>query len=160
LIQSANNGPRKARGLGYQDNPRQERRIHALVTGAASVLLAASLCGAASADSVRAKSDHFLIHKRDLGALAPQLVQVILRVNGDLSGEQEAQLKALGGRNLKPLPLVNSVAMVMPTKNLSKVTDLPFVLHLSEDVLLRKHDDFITNASGAASPDIPSRSVP
>ena len=118
----------------------------ALLLGLAGTLLAGS---SARADSLCAKADSFL---------APTLASksasgwsaVILKVNGGLDSSKEATLKSLGADITRRLPLFQSIAASIPSRNLRRVAGLPFVSHLSSDAPVKKCDDFTENSSEEA----------
>jgi serine protease AprX len=68
---------------------------------------------------------------------------------GNLRSRQLAQISQLGGTIYRRLPIIDNVAISLPTKNLGKLANLPFIVHLSSDVHVRKADEFITEATGA-----------
>jgi len=138
------------------------RRAPALLAGLTSSLVASlvasMLAGAALAAPATpapttptpASSDH---------AVARMLAQkpasgwssVILKTTGALTAAQEGRLRSLGGDITRRLPLIGSVALRVPSRNLSRVAALPFVRHISPDVRVTKCDEFTTGSSGAVS---------
>jgi serine protease AprX len=102
----------------------------------------------ANADRVTAKSDQFLVTKYH-AATRPTFTNVIIRTQGVLTGKQESQLKALGGHITGRLPLIHAVVARIPTARLKALADMPFITHLSEDVVTHKHDEFTVHSTGA-----------
>jgi serine protease AprX len=114
-------------------------------------LLAAGLillAGTASADSLADKSDAF-IKKAHATQGENGKVLAILQIDGDFPAAKESQLKALGASIYQRLPLINAVAVEVPAGRLANLANLPFVKRVSEDVAVRKHDEFTVSASGA-----------
>lgn len=119
-----------------------------LALSAAGALLAAG--ATARAENLAAKCDTFLATR--LSAHSPQgRTQVIARVDGELTPDQEARLKRLGSDIYRRLPLIHSIAFSMPARNLSRVAALPFVKRLSADMIVKKFDAFTTGSSNAAA---------
>jgi serine protease AprX len=61
-----------------------------------------------------------------------------------------AQLKSLGADIYRRLPIIHSVALSVPARNVARLAALPFVAHLSEDCGVTKCDEFLVESSGAA----------
>src|SRR5579884_1144963 len=117
-----------------------------LLTGA---LLTGSL-RASRADAFQDKSDHFLQqHVPSLPAGAP--VSAIVQINDGFPAGEQAQFNALGASIYQWLPLIHAVAVQVPAGRLAQLANLPFVSHLSEDVVVRKHDQFTVGSSGAST---------
>jgi serine protease AprX len=76
-------------------------------------------------------------------------ISVIITLTGDLSQVQKQQLKALGADVYRHLPLIHAVALRLPTRQLSRLASLPFVVHVSEDLQVQKYDEFTIESSGA-----------
>ena len=106
----------------------------ALLLGLAGTLLAGS---AAHADNLCAKADSFLAPTLTAKS-ASGWSAVILKVNGGLDPTKEATLKSLGADITRRLPLFQSVAAMIPSRNLRRVAALPFVSHLSSDAPVKK----------------------
>src|SRR5262249_26876343 len=112
----------------------------------ASISVFASL--PAGADVVTDKSDHFIRNKYH-AAHRPDYTNVIFRTQGDLTRDQERRLKTFGVRIYNRLPLIHSVVGRVPTARLDALAALPFITHLSEDVVTEKHDQFTVASTGA-----------
>jgi serine protease AprX len=128
---------RSAKGLGL------------LLTLCASGAILAGQSGA-SADPLKGKCDQFLAKNNTCGAIHGW-TNVIVRVDGSLSEARLAQLKALSADPYRQLPLIHSVAIAVPTRNLERLAALPFVSHLSKDVAVRKYDEFTVGSSEAGA---------
>ncbi len=74
---------------------------------------------------------------------------VIARTHGPLTPVQQAQLTALGADVTARLPIIHSLALRLPTRNLGRLAALPFVTHLSSDGVIKKCDEFTAGSSGA-----------
>jgi len=75
---------------------------------------------------------------------------VILKTTGALTPAQEARVRSLGGDITRRLPIIGSVAVRVPSRNLKAVAALPFVTHLSLDGMVQKSDEFTVGSSEAA----------
>ena len=53
---------------------------------------------------------------------------------------------SLGADVYRHLPIIHSLAVNVPTRNLEALAALPFVQHLSADVRVKKYDEFTQNA--------------
>ena len=99
-----------------------------------ALLLGSSLTTSAFAQKqVATKADAFLAPK--LSAARPSTTgwtSVILKVDGALTPEREAQLSALGGDITRRLAFIGSVSLRVPSRNLAKLAALPFVARLSQ----------------------------
>ena len=73
---------------------------------------------------------------------------VILKTNAALTPAQAAQIAALGGDVTRRLPIISSLAVRVPSRNLAKLGGLPFVSHLSLDGTVVKDDAFTVASSG------------
>jgi len=78
-------------------------------------------------------------------------VGVILKTAKPLGKEDEAKLGRLGVFVYRRLPIINSSAVSVPTKNLHKVLKLAFVERASQDLEVKKTDAFTVGSSGAAT---------
>jgi len=74
---------------------------------------------------------------------------VIVRLDGDLTPEREAQLRSLGAQISQRLPIIHSVALRLPARCLARLAALPFVAHVSADVTVHKNDEFTVASSEA-----------
>jgi serine protease AprX len=79
----------------------------------------------------------------------PGFTSVIIKIAGDLTPAREQQLRALGGDIYRYLPLIQAVALRVPTRWLPRLAALPFVTHLSEDARVQQKDAFTVGSSGA-----------
>src|SRR5207237_117996 len=59
------------------------------------------------------------------------------------------QFNMLGSFVYKRLPLIHAVAVRLPAGRLANLANLPFVKRVSEDVVMRKTDEFTVGATGA-----------
>ncbi len=124
--------------------------------GAASVVvLAWSLVSSlsnmepsAKADVVQEKTDSFLAasvsNPKQTG-----WTSVIAKVDGELTTGKKAELRRLGADIYRSLPIVRSVAMRIPSRNLRKLAELSFITRLSADIAVEKCDEFTVGSSGA-----------
>src|SRR5205807_8370804 len=76
-------------------------------------------------------------------------VNVIIRVDSKPSKVHETKLAALGGDVYRHLPIINSLALSVPPKNVSRLLRLSFVRHLSLDERVEKTDLFTVPSSRA-----------
>ncbi len=97
-----------------------------------------------------------LLHKADLPTRqqmtsphAEGWTAVILRLEGIPTRAEEARIAALGGDIYRHLPIIQSLAVRIPSRNLAKLAALPFVSRLSSDMELKKTDEFTVGHSGA-----------
>src|SRR5438270_2702071 len=121
----------------------------ALLSGA----LIASFCAASvhvRADAIRNKADQF-VRKALESSPNRGATSVILKIDGALTSDRTAQLTSLGADIYRRLPLIQSAAARVPNRALSRVAALPFVLHISGDVQVRKTDEFTVGSSGAGT---------
>ncbi len=116
-----------------------------------TLLLGGSLALTGSAFAQDAsKADAFLAPKLSAArSSATGWTSVILKIDGVLTREREARLTALGGDITRRLPIIGSVSLRIPTRNLGKLSALPFVMRLSADVAVKKSDEFTTQHTGA-----------
>ena len=125
----------------------------AAATAAASLtLLGLGLTPAAHADTTlphKGKGD--AIVARTLAAKPTTGWQsVIVKITGgDLTPTHKAQIRQLGGYVYRHLPIIESAAVRVPSRNLARLAALPFVARLSSDQNVRKNDEFSVQASGA-----------
>ena len=119
----------------------------------ASLALAGTLLlGAAvpvRADAVPSKCDAFVTRALAAKPTSGWSSVIVKLQGGDLTKEREAELKSLGGYVYCRLPLIQSAAVRVPSKNLSHLANLPFVARLSSDVAVKKNDAFTVASSGA-----------
>ena len=97
-----------------------------------------------------AKSDTTIaqaITQAGKGGKTAGTTQVIVKYDGDLTDARRAELKALGAVIYQDLSIVHSVALRLPTANLSRLADLSFVTHLSSDGAVKKCDLFTVGSS-------------
>lgn len=73
----------------------------------------------------------------------------IIKIKGELTPQREASLKSLGADIYRHLAIIDSVALRIPTRNLKRLAELTFVSHLSDDMGVKKCDEFTVGASGA-----------
>jgi serine protease AprX len=109
--------------------------------GLAGVL---AIAAPAYADS-SAKCDNFIKNKMRK-AMAGK-TQVIIALDGSFTSDKKNQLKKLGVEVGRELSLVKSVTVRLPNALLSKLADLPWVRHMSEDVTMNKSDEFTVKSS-------------
>ena len=111
-----------------------------------------SLCSpAAHAQVLANKADTFLTHAVQTPTRQGR-TSVIVRTRGPLTAAQQQQLQALGADVYRHLPLIESVAVSMPARNLSKLAALPFVIQLSLDAAIQKTDAFSVGSSWREQP--------
>ena len=75
----------------------------------------------------------------------------IVKIEGELTPQRESTLKSLGADIYRHLSIIDSVALRLPTRNLKRLSELPFVSHLSNDMGVKKYDEFTVGASGAGA---------
>jgi serine protease AprX len=125
------------------------RRSAALAVGAVLTTTALSLAGiSANASQISDKSDLFVkqsaAHQKGHGRTS-----VIVRIQGELDATREASLRSLGADIYRRLPIVRSVALRLPVRNVGKLAALPFVMRISADAPVRKFDEFTVGHTGA-----------
>jgi serine protease AprX len=99
--------------------------------------------------SVQDKADQAV--KRQLASASKKgWSAVIVRTSAATTPAQEATIKSLGGDIYRHLGIVNSLALRIPNKNLTKLAALPFVSRISSDLEVKKTDEFTVAASGAS----------
>jgi serine protease AprX len=113
--------------------------------GAAMFILAQSM---AKGDALAAKGDAFVLRKV-AGGSSSGWTGVVVRLENALTEVENNQIRSLGGDIYRHLPVVQSVAVRVPTRNLAKLASLPFVKRVSADVTVRKNDEFTVESSGA-----------
>jgi serine protease AprX len=113
-----------------------------------SGLLLSGLASSVRADAPVGKADSVLTSRMAAHPVSGWS-SVIIRYAGTLTSTQETRLKSLGGTLYRHLPLIHSVALRIPTRNLSRLAALPFVRHLSYDGAVKKLDAFTVSSSGA-----------
>jgi len=100
------------------------------------------------AGSVNTKTDRFLWtqikESRTTG-----WASVIVKLRGELTADQARRLDALKADVYKHLPLIDSLAIKIPNRNLKRLASLSFVQHLSADADMKKCDEFTVESSGA-----------
>ena len=75
--------------------------------------------------------------------------RVIARLNGSLTGTEQARLKALHADLIRHLPVIRSVALRVPNADLARLAALPFIERISADASVKKSDYFTVTSSGA-----------
>lgn len=88
---------------------------------------------------------------QELAAPHAGKVAVIAKTTHPLTSADKRKIANLGGRIVRNLDLIDSVSIELPSRNLGKLANLPFVSHLSDDGQVQKHDAFTVNDSLAAS---------
>ncbi len=144
----------KSKNMNYSHekriNPRSGSawRKPALVAGLTLPLAALPLLALAAPNSAAPKADAALSQalraKTQTGWAA-----VILKTTAPLSPAQEAQMTALGADIIRRLPIIQSVAVRVPQRNLARLAALPFAAHLSLDGRVKKTDEFTVASSRA-----------
>jgi serine protease AprX len=76
---------------------------------------------------------------------------VIAKTTRPLTRNDKRAIAKLGGHVYRDLSLIDSVAIELPANKLSRLANLPFVAHLSEDLGVEKHDAFTVNDSLAST---------
>ncbi len=121
----------------------------AIKLGAFGMLLAGAQIPV-MADALHDKSDMFVVRKAESG-VQKGWVSTIVRFSGTLTLAQEKQLSALSADIYRNLPIINSVALKIPARNLIKLADLPFVQRISGDLQVKKTDAFTSGHSLAST---------
>jgi serine protease AprX len=107
--------------------------------------------GAVHAQSSAQKADAFLQPLLTAKSVrASGWTSVIVRIDGPLTAEREGLLTQKGAFVYRRLPIVGSVAVRVPRRDLSRVAALPWVQRLSADVAVQKSDAFIVEHSLAS----------
>src|SRR5262249_17425098 len=117
-----------------------------LALGAGIALATSSL--SARADTLGGKADLFL-NRRVACQEKSGWTSVIVKLDTPQTPDQESSLKALGADVYRHLPILNSLALQVPTRNLGSLAALPFVQHLSADMAVKKTDEFTVGHTGA-----------
>lgn len=73
---------------------------------------------------------------------------VIVKLDGPLTAGENSKLSSLKVDIYRHLPLIESVAMRVPVRNLSTLASLPFAKHISYDGEVVKNDEFTFDNSG------------
>ena len=120
-----------------------------VIVSAAAVLLGAALAAGAAPTSALSKTD-FQVGQRMADKSARGSCAVIAKIDGELTPAQTAQMAALDAKITQNLGFIHSVALTLPTRNLSKLAALPFISHLSYDGAVKKSDGFTDGSTGAA----------
>jgi serine protease AprX len=131
---------------------RRTRRRPAFLTMLALALPAflGTSPSACQAETLSGKADSLLVS--EMTAAAPSgWSSVILRLDGAMTPEHQAQLQVLGADVYRHLPIIQSVAVRVPTRNLSRLAGLTFVKHLSADANVKKNDVFTVASSYAGT---------
>jgi serine protease AprX len=103
---------------------------------------------ARAAEGGSAKADLFVRHQL-ADARQAGWTSVILKLDGNLTPAQEKALASLGADVYRRLPIVQSIAVRIPNRNLHTLATLPFIQRLSADVQVKKTDEFTVKSSGA-----------
>src|SRR5438067_1888802 len=101
----------------------------------------------AGAERLEGKADSFLV-QRSANASTQGRANVIVRANAELTAAQENQLKLLSADIYRRLPIIRSVALSLPSRNLERLAALAFVQRLSADLEVKKNDEFTIEHSG------------
>ena len=137
-----------APGLQYRGDTFRARLAPMAVAISLAVSLVVCPRNSARADDFADKSDLFLRAKissrRSKGRSA-----VIVRLKGSVTRASEARLVSLGADVYRHLPIVSSLAITIPNRNLKKLAALPFVERISADVTVKKCDEFTVGGSFA-----------
>lgn len=75
----------------------------------------------------------------------------IVKIDGELTPQRKATLKSLGADIYRDLSVIKSVGLKIPTRNLKRLAELSFVSHLSDDLSVKKCDEFTVGNTGAGS---------
>jgi len=100
-------------------------------------------------DTIHLKADRFLLHKI-ASRPASGWSSVIVKLDVRLDARRQTELKALGADVYRHLPLIDCVAVRVPSRALSRLAALPFVSRVSTDTHVDKCDQFTVGSSGAA----------
>jgi len=112
----------------------------------AALPLAALAAPAGQASSPKADTpvSRMLVGKAQTGT-----VSVIFKTTAPLTSAQESQMTALGAVIVRRLPIIQSVTVRLPERNLARLAALPFAAHLSLDGKVEKSDEFTVGSSEA-----------
>ncbi len=72
---------------------------------------------------------------------------ILIKLNGDFKDSHRKSLDKLGASVVRNLPIIQSVAVQVPKKNVSKLASLPFVARLSYDGDVKKTDAYTVSGS-------------
>lgn len=75
--------------------------------------------------------------------------RVIVQWTAAPDAAQRRQVRTLGVKSDRPLPLIHADALRLPMASVKRLRALPFVRHVSPDVSCRKSDEYTVGASGA-----------
>ncbi len=75
----------------------------------------------------------------------------IVKIDGELTPQRKATLKSLGADIYRNLSVINSFGLQIPTRNLKRLAELTFVSHLSDDLSVKKCDEFTVGNTGAGA---------
>lgn len=129
--------------------PRRHRRAMRAVS--ALLLFGAALCASPlQADPLLGKGDSILSKKASLG-FKTGWASVIVKIDGEITSARKAEIQSLHCDIYRNLPIVRSVALKIPNRNLSLLAKLPYVRNLSADALVSKTDAFTDAHSLAAN---------
>lgn len=117
---------------------------------ALALALAGTSAAATPTASATSKCDRFLANTISKH-VSSGWSSVIVKLHGADAIGQTKQLKALGADIYRHLPVVRSVAVHIPSRNLARLAALPFVERLSTDAPVQKCDQFTIASSGAAT---------
>ncbi len=97
------------------------------------------------------KADTFVAAQLTGSSTASGWTCVIARLGGDgrLTAQRVQTVRALQGDVYRRLPLVQSVALRIPRRNLNRLAALPWVERLALDSPVQKSDEFTVSRSGA-----------
>ena len=119
-------------------------RSPAIIAGFALPLAALPLLAAAAPPKADMPLTQMLAGKPQTGAIS-----IILKTTAPLTAAQEAQMSALGADIVRRLPIIQSVSVRLPERNLARLAALPFAAHLSLDGVVKKSDEFTVGSSEA-----------
>ena len=121
-------------------------RVALSVFGVASALYALPVDAAV----LSGKADAFLTKKATRRVMSGW-TSVIVKVDGNLTPQREAEIQSIGGDVYRHLPIIKSVAVRVPNRNLERLAALPYITNLSADLIVRKTDAFTTTHSLSAN---------
>ncbi len=131
--------------------PGRAWRTPATVAGFALPLAALPLFAlAAPASQVSQPKTDTPVSQMLAGKAQTGSVSVIFKTTAPLTSVQEAQMTALGASIVRRLPIIQSVTVRLPERNLARLAALPFAAHLSLDGVVKKTDEFTVGSSEAA----------
>jgi len=130
--------------------PGRAWRTPATVAGFALPLAALPLFAlAAPASQVSQPKTDTPVSQMLAGKAQTGSVSVIFKTTAPLTSVQEAQMTALGASIVRRLPIIQSVTVRLPERNLARLAALPFAAHLSLDGKVQKTDEFTVGSSEA-----------